>query len=177
MKDILEYKGYKGIVISEESGSFSGEVIGLDKSMILFEGEDMDSLIQDFHNAVDDYLSMCEAHGREPEQPSETENRFADELTRLPKGLDDSVDYKAEALEEEYGGEPRLNPETLEAIEEGRRIADDDSVPMYKSAAELMQELFGSLPEDASLEEAKDEYFREKYGLGEEWGDEKSEKD
>ena len=70
MNDFLEYKGYKGIVKSEESGSFSGEVIGIDKSLILFEGEDMDSLIQDFHNAVDDYLNMCEAHGREPEKPS-----------------------------------------------------------------------------------------------------------
>lgn len=70
MNDFLEYKGYKGIVKSEESGSFSGEVIGIKKSLILFEGEDMDSLIQDFHNAVDDYLNMCEAHGREPEKPS-----------------------------------------------------------------------------------------------------------
>ncbi len=96
MKDILEYKGYKGIVISEESGSFSGEVIGIDKSLILFEGEDMDSLIQDFHKAVEDYLNMCEAHGREPEMPSEHARCYADELTERFEGQDDSVDYKVE---------------------------------------------------------------------------------
>jgi len=99
MNDILEYKGYKGIVKSEESGSFSGEVIGIKKSLILFEGEDMDSLIQDFHNAVDDYLSMCEAHGREPEKPS---RQFVREL--LSVYLRNEMEYKDERENLKYKG-------------------------------------------------------------------------
>jgi len=147
MKDILEYKGYKGIIISEKSGSFSGEVIGIDKSLILFEGEDMDSLIQDFHKAVDDYLNMCKAHGRKPEKPSEHARRYAYELTECFEGQDDSVDYKVEAKKKPLTFRDVLNEDLLhpEFREEWIKLHQDPKT--IKEYAET---------EGLSYDEAKD---------------------
>jgi len=71
MNSVLKYKGYVGSIgISEKDGIFVGEVLGLKNSLILYEGANMQSLLQDFHDSIDDYLNMCEAHGREPEKPA-----------------------------------------------------------------------------------------------------------
>ena len=68
MKNILSYKDYIGTVnFSEEDGVFFGKVIGITDS-ISFEGDSVESLTEDFHNAVDEYLEFCTETGKEPQK-------------------------------------------------------------------------------------------------------------
>lgn len=68
--DYLEYKGYKGSVeYSKEDNCLFGKVQGLSKVLILYEGQTLDELRQDFENGVDDYLEGCKADGVEPCKP------------------------------------------------------------------------------------------------------------
>ena len=66
----LSYKGYSGSVEYDEStDELVGKVLGLNKSLILYEGQTIDDLKKDFKDAVDDYLEGCRANGIEPEKP------------------------------------------------------------------------------------------------------------
>ena len=68
MKNTMEYKGYIGSVeVSEEDGVFFGKVQGI-RSLISYEGESYNDLRDDFHNAVEDYLAMCQEEEKEPEK-------------------------------------------------------------------------------------------------------------
>ncbi len=68
MKNTLEYKGYVGsIEFSEEDRIFFGKVLGI-KALVSYEGKTAQELVGDFHNAVDDYLELCESEGMEPEK-------------------------------------------------------------------------------------------------------------
>ncbi len=68
MNNTMKYKDYVGSVeFSEEDGIFFGKVMGI-KALISYEGEDAGSLLSSFHQAVDEYLELCEASGREPER-------------------------------------------------------------------------------------------------------------
>lgn len=59
MKDVVHYKGYTGTVeFSDTDNLFFGKIIGI-KDSISFEGDTVESLIKDFHNAVVDYLEFC----------------------------------------------------------------------------------------------------------------------
>ena len=65
----LHYKGYVGSVeFSEEDAVFHGKVVGI-KALISFEGDSVKKIIQDFHNAIDEYLVFCTENGHEPEKP------------------------------------------------------------------------------------------------------------
>ena len=65
----LHYKDYTGSVeFSEEDAVFHGKIIGI-KALISFEGESVNSITEDFHKAVDEYLKFCVKTGREPEKP------------------------------------------------------------------------------------------------------------
>lgn len=67
MNNLMEYKGYVGSVeFSEKDGMFFGKVQGI-RSLISYEGADAKSLVGDFHEAVDDYLELCENEGSKPE--------------------------------------------------------------------------------------------------------------
>ncbi len=67
MKNILKYRGYVGSVeFSEEDGVFFGKVQGI-RSLISYEGTNATELVNDFHEAVDDYLEMCDKEGKSPE--------------------------------------------------------------------------------------------------------------
>jgi len=69
MNNTVEYKNYIGSVeFSEENNIFFGKVLGI-RSLIMYEGKDVSSFISDFHDAVDDYLSLCEEKQEEPEIP------------------------------------------------------------------------------------------------------------
>lgn len=69
MKNSLHYKGYMGTVaFSEEDGVFHGRVSGV-KASIFFAGDSVESLTEDFHDAVDEYLKHCVENGVEPERP------------------------------------------------------------------------------------------------------------
>jgi predicted HicB family RNase H-like nuclease len=65
----VHYKDYVGSVeFSEADGVFHGKVVGI-KSLISFEGDSVDAIIEDFHNAVDEYLAFCAETGKQPEKP------------------------------------------------------------------------------------------------------------
>ena len=68
MKNIISYKDYTGTVnFSEEDMVFYGKVVGITDS-ISFEGDMVESLVEDFHDAVDEYLEFCRENGKEPQQ-------------------------------------------------------------------------------------------------------------
>ena len=68
MSNTMEYKNYVGSVeFSEHDGVFFGKVMGV-RSLISYEGTTAKELVTDFHDAVDDYLALCEAEGKEPER-------------------------------------------------------------------------------------------------------------
>ena len=68
MNNTMEYKGYVGTVeFSEEDGLFYGKVIGI-RALISYEGTNAKELVEDFHDAVEDYLALCEAEDKEPER-------------------------------------------------------------------------------------------------------------
>lgn len=68
MNNTLEYKGYTGsIEFSEEDSLFFGKVLGI-RSLISFEGQSAKELVEDFHGAVDDYLTYCAEQNIEPEK-------------------------------------------------------------------------------------------------------------
>jgi predicted HicB family RNase H-like nuclease len=67
MKDMMEYKGYFGSVhYNDEDGLFYGKVEFI-RSLISYEGQDVLSLKASFHEAVDDYLAVCQQKGIEAE--------------------------------------------------------------------------------------------------------------
>jgi len=69
MSNYIHYRDYTGnIEFSEEDEVFHGKVIGI-KDLISFEGDSVKTLIEDFHNAVDEYLEFCEKNGKQPEKP------------------------------------------------------------------------------------------------------------
>lgn len=69
MNNTMQYKGYVGSVeFSEADGLFFGKVLGI-RALISYEGTNAAELVADFHDAVDDYLSLCEAENSEPEKP------------------------------------------------------------------------------------------------------------
>lgn len=68
MNNTMEYKDYIGsIEFSEEDCIFYGKVQGV-RALISYEGTTAQELVDDFHYAVDDYLALCKAEGKEPEK-------------------------------------------------------------------------------------------------------------
>ena len=68
MKNAMCYKDYYGSVeFSDEDDIFFGRIIGINDH-ITFEGNNVESLRSDFHNAVDEYLETCLQMGKEPEK-------------------------------------------------------------------------------------------------------------
>jgi predicted HicB family RNase H-like nuclease len=68
MKNVLEYKGYTGSVeFSSEDKVFFGKLTGI-RDVITFEGETVKKLTKAFQEAVNEYLEMCKALGREPDK-------------------------------------------------------------------------------------------------------------
>ena len=69
MKNTMEYKGYIGTVeFSEEDCLFFGKVQGI-RALISYEGANGKELVKDFHQAVDEYLTLCADTGNKPEVP------------------------------------------------------------------------------------------------------------
>ena len=67
MSSTMEYKGYLGSVeFSEKDKLFFGKVMGI-RALISYEGTTAQELINDFHNAIDDYLALCAEEGIQPE--------------------------------------------------------------------------------------------------------------
>ncbi len=69
MKNMMEYRDYYGSVeYSDEDETFYGKVSFL-RSLISYEGQTVKELKRAFHEAVDDYLKLCQQQGKKPEQP------------------------------------------------------------------------------------------------------------
>ncbi|SDN87561.1 type II toxin-antitoxin system HicB family antitoxin [Acetanaerobacterium elongatum] len=69
MNSYLHYKDYIGsVVFSEDDEVFHGKVIGI-KDLLSFEGDSVSALIEDFHDAIDEYLEYCNENGKKPEKP------------------------------------------------------------------------------------------------------------
>ena len=67
MENSLFYKGYRTTIrYSADDNVYHGKLEGID-DCVLFEGADLDSAVQDFHAAVDDYLDLCADIGKVPE--------------------------------------------------------------------------------------------------------------
>jgi len=64
----IEYSGYLGTVeFSPEDLVFYGKIHGIN-DLVTFEATDVDNLLSSFHEAVDDYLDLCERYGKPPEK-------------------------------------------------------------------------------------------------------------
>ena len=68
MKDMMSYKGYYGSVhYSDEDRVFHGKIEFI-RSLVSYEGSDVETLRKAFEEAVDDYLELCAEQGRKPEK-------------------------------------------------------------------------------------------------------------
>ena len=66
--DYFEYKGYHTrIEFDYDSLSLFGKIEGID-DLILFECSDSNKIEEEFHKAVDNYLTLCEEMGKTPEK-------------------------------------------------------------------------------------------------------------
>jgi len=64
----IEYKGHLGTVeFSPDDLVFHGKLHGIN-DLVTFEATSVDDLLSSFHEAVDDYLDLCQRHGKEPEK-------------------------------------------------------------------------------------------------------------
>ena len=64
----LHYKDYVGsIEYSEVDNTLYGKVLGI-RSLILYEGKNVDDLVKDFHDSVDFYLNDCINNNIVPEK-------------------------------------------------------------------------------------------------------------
>ena len=69
MSTMLEYNGYLGSVeFSDADEIFHGKLEFI-RDLVTYEGTDAKSLKAAFHEAVDDYLELCQDEGRTPETP------------------------------------------------------------------------------------------------------------
>ena len=69
MTSMLDYKGYMGSVeYNDDDEIFHGRLEFI-RDLVAYEGADAKSLKRAFHEAVDDYLELCAAEGREPDVP------------------------------------------------------------------------------------------------------------
>jgi len=77
----MKYNGYWAEArYSEEDKCFWGEVGGLEKASITFEGNTIEELKEDFKNAIDFHINSSKANNEEPERPKRTETQFKDLL-------------------------------------------------------------------------------------------------
>ncbi len=68
MNNMLEYKGYYGTVdFSISDNILFGKIVGV-QSLISYEGDSIQSLQEDFRQAIDDYLEMCAENNVQPEK-------------------------------------------------------------------------------------------------------------
>ena len=85
MKNTMQHKGYIGAVnFDEKEPIFYGRVKFM-KALISYEGENAKELLNAFHEAVDDYLVMCEKENIQPEKPfkGSLNIRIGEDLHRL----------------------------------------------------------------------------------------------
>ena len=68
MKNMMEYKGYFGSVNYDDEDSLLFGQVEYIRSLVSYEGCDVESLRNNFHEAVDDYLALCQEKGIQPDE-------------------------------------------------------------------------------------------------------------
>lgn len=69
MNNILTYKGYTAkIEFSSEDLRLFGKIDGI-RDLVTFESTSAETIEQEFHSAVDDYLAYCADMKKEPDKP------------------------------------------------------------------------------------------------------------
>ena len=64
----MTYKGYSARPeYSAEDGVFFERLLGIN-DLVSFESENEEGLEEEFHKAVDDYLTFCEELGKQPQK-------------------------------------------------------------------------------------------------------------
>lgn len=64
------YKNYEAqITYSEDDEIFFGQVVNIERDMIVFDGCSVEELKQAFHAVIDEYLQDCKDAGKKPETP------------------------------------------------------------------------------------------------------------
>ena len=67
-KNVLKYKGYRAeLNYDSETKTLHGKIAGI-KDLVTFESNDTEKIIQEFHDAVDDYIEFCKEVGKQPEK-------------------------------------------------------------------------------------------------------------
>src|SRR3990167_1914954 len=69
MKDFMEHKGYYGSVHFDETDVIFHGKIEFIRALVTYEATNGMGLKKAFHDAVDDYLEMCQQKKIEPEMP------------------------------------------------------------------------------------------------------------
>ena len=69
MKDMMEYKGYYGSVHYDDDDQVFHGKLEFIRSLVTYEGTDVQNLRAAFEESVDDYLELCAEEGKEPETP------------------------------------------------------------------------------------------------------------
>ena len=66
--NVLEYKGYHTCIrYDSETNTLRGVIEGIN-DYVDFECSSVAEVVEEFHNAVDDYLDFCSSVGKEPEK-------------------------------------------------------------------------------------------------------------
>lgn len=88
----MKYKNYTAKIEYDAADNiFIGRVVGI-KDVVSFHGESIADLHNAFHESVDDYLTMCEELGQEPNKAYSGKL-----LLRLPADVHASIAAAAEA--------------------------------------------------------------------------------
>ncbi|MCK5153465.1 MAG: type II toxin-antitoxin system HicB family antitoxin [Spirochaetales bacterium] len=111
---MMKYKEYTGhFSYYEDADIFHGKIIGI-RDVITFQGRSLDELKTALHDSIDDYLEMCEKHGKMPDKP------FSGKFSlRIPPELHEQVASAA------MGTQESLNTWITEAIK--------TALPLYNS--------------------------------------------
>lgn len=89
--NIMEYKGYSALIqYSAEDECLVGRVVGIN-DILVFHGDSIAEVRENFHNVLDCYLAACEERGKTPEQP-----RSGRVLLRIPPELHAYVAQQSE---------------------------------------------------------------------------------
>ncbi|MDE6254835.1 MAG: type II toxin-antitoxin system HicB family antitoxin [Muribaculaceae bacterium] len=90
----LKYKGYSGSVeYSPEDDCLFGKVLGLNGTLISYEGSSIEEIKRDFEESIDCYLESCQERGIEPAKPYS--GRL---ILRMPSQLHEDLAEKANAI-------------------------------------------------------------------------------
>ena len=68
MNNIITYNGYTGTVeYSEKENTLFGKVLGINK-VVTYSGTDVNTLRNNFQNAVNEYITECTKNGVKPQK-------------------------------------------------------------------------------------------------------------